>query len=432
MAITIFGGTTIQPLEVNVSASQQQTTFVFLSSDSGSYIYSGSNPDLIFDGTASHHLSSLTFEDSGSIYSFVFSGSGYGTPSPSLPGTTLSASINGLSSSADIAAVFTASVVAATNMTASIISSSIVVLTNSAYSSSAVTTSSFSPGTLGVYTTQVGHPSGYLSGSDTTGSLTVTGSVNINGSLTTTEGFGTDNTRTGINSLTIGTFLTSSADNQLVIGKQNIKGDTTSLFIVGNGGDSLDSAADAFKVRSSGSIQIPTTQSAAPSWSGSNGELIPATVGGNHYLYMSMGDNWVSSPFTGTGGAIIKEASLTIASADVLTLNSTPITIVPAQGAGTVIEVLSAFVSIDFNTTAYATNTFIQLIVNGATTAQYGGGILNATVATTKKLPEISTTSSTTTQLITNAALQVSTLIGNPTAGDSDITVYVTYRIIEL
>jgi hypothetical protein len=41
-------------------------------------------------------------------------------------------------------------------MTASIISSSIVVLTNSAYSSSAVTTSSFSPGTLGVYTTQYG------------------------------------------------------------------------------------------------------------------------------------------------------------------------------------------------------------------------------------------------------------------------------------
>jgi hypothetical protein len=188
MAITIYGGTTIQPLEANVSASQQQTTFVFLSTDSGSYIYSGSNPDLIFDGTASHHLSSLTFEDSGSIYSFVFSGSGYGTPSPSLPGTTLSASINGLSSSADIAAAFTASVEAATNITASIISSSIVILTNSAYSSSAITTSSFSPGTLGVYTTQVGHPSGYMSGSDTTGSLTVTGSVSISGSLNVNGG----------------------------------------------------------------------------------------------------------------------------------------------------------------------------------------------------------------------------------------------------
>jgi hypothetical protein len=44
-------------------------------------------------------LSSLTFEDSGSTFSFVFSGSGFGgSPSSSLPGTTISASINGMSS----------------------------------------------------------------------------------------------------------------------------------------------------------------------------------------------------------------------------------------------------------------------------------------------------------------------------------------------
>ena len=194
MAVTLYGGTTIQPLEVNFSGSQQQTTFVFSSTDSGSYIYSGSDPDLTFDGTASYHTSSLTFEDSGSTFSFVFSGSGFGgSPSSSLSGTTISASINGLTSANNIAAAFTASVVAATNMTASIIyysgsnqipttgSGNVVILTNSAYSSSAVTTSSFSPGTLGTYTTQMGHPSGYLSGSDTTGSLTVNGGFEVQG-----------------------------------------------------------------------------------------------------------------------------------------------------------------------------------------------------------------------------------------------------------
>jgi hypothetical protein len=183
MAITIYGGTTIQPLEANVSASQQQTTFVFLSSDSGSYIYSGSNPNLIASGSPlPHHTSSLTFEDSGSTYSFVFSGSGFGgSPSSSLPGTTLSASIDGLTNSGSIAAAFTASVVAATNMTASIVSGSIVTLINSAYSSSATTTSSFSPNTLFTYTSQSGHPSGYLSGSDTTGSLTVNGGFEVQG-----------------------------------------------------------------------------------------------------------------------------------------------------------------------------------------------------------------------------------------------------------
>ncbi len=188
MATILFGGTTIQPLEANFSASQQQTTFVFISSDSGSYIYSGSNPDSIISGSPlPHHTSSLTFEDSGSLYNFVFSGSGFGTPSFAA-GTTLSASINGLTNSSSIAAAFTASVVASTNMTASIISGSIVVLTNSAYSSSAITTSSFSSIILGTYTTQIGHPSGYLSGSDTTGSLTVSGNFEVKDGGTVTLG----------------------------------------------------------------------------------------------------------------------------------------------------------------------------------------------------------------------------------------------------
>jgi hypothetical protein len=80
-------------------------------------------------------------------------------------------------------------------------------------------------------------------------------------------------------------------------------------------------------------------------------------------------------------------ASLTIASADVLTLNSTPLTIVGAV-AGYAIEVVSASVKIDFNTTAYATNTFIQLIVNGATTAQYGGGITMQQLQRPKNCPK--------------------------------------------
>lgn len=223
MATIIYGGTIIQPLEAYVSASQQQTTFVFISNDSGSYIYSGSNPDFIFDGTASYHTSSLTFEDSGSTFSFVFSGSGYGTPSPSLPGTTLSASINGLSSSADIAAAFTASVVAATNMTASIISSSIVVLTNSAFSSSATTTSSFSPGTLGVYTTQVGHPSGYLSGSDTTGSLTVNGGFEVQGNRPVN--IGTDKAA-GTPTVNVGDklIIDTNSSNVIISGSLSISG----------------------------------------------------------------------------------------------------------------------------------------------------------------------------------------------------------------
>ena len=266
MAVTLYGGTTIQPLEVNFSGSQQQTTFVFSSTDSGSYIYSGSNPDLIFDGTASHHLSSLTFEDSGSTYSFVFSGSGFGgSPSSSLPGTTLSASINSLTSANDIAAAFTASVVAATNMTASIIyysgsnqipttgSGNVVILTNSAYSSSAITTSSFSPGTLGTYTTQIGHPSGYLSGSDTTGSLTVNGGFELQGSrpvnIGTNKVAGTLTVNIGdkliIDTNTSNIIITGSNRLAFSSGSPNDSAKSSGVATLGAGGNCLITASNA-------------------------------------------------------------------------------------------------------------------------------------------------------------------------------------------
>ena len=125
-------------------------------------------------------------------------------------------------------------------------------------------------------------------------------------------------------------------------------------------------------------------------------------------------------------------AKLTIASADVLTLNSTPLTIVAAQGVGTAIEVISASVKVDFNTTAYATNIDINVVASGATQSQYQGNILEATLSTNRKLTPTTGLIASDTQIAENAALYVSVGTGNPTAGDSDITIYVTYRIITL
>jgi hypothetical protein len=83
----------------------------------------------------------------------------------------------------------------------------------------------------------------------------------------------------------------SSGIYQHVLGQYNKYEDTTSLFIVGNG-ISDDNRKDAFKVRMSGSIILPNTQSAAPSWTGVDGEMIPATVAGQHFLFMWMNGGW--------------------------------------------------------------------------------------------------------------------------------------------
>lgn len=124
------------------------------------------------------------------------------------------------------------------------------------------------------------------------------------------------------------------------------------------------------------------------------------------------------------GGSV----SLTIASADVLTLNTTPITLVGAV-SGYAIEVVSASVKVDFNTTAYATNTGMLLITDTATSQQANADI-GATVTQIGKFRTTEVGSPSLTQLIANKALTVTVDSGDPTAGDSDITVYVNYRLI--
>jgi hypothetical protein len=123
-------------------------------------------------------------------------------------------------------------------------------------------------------------------------------------------------------------------------------------------------------------------------------------------------------------------ASLTIASADVLTLNTTPLTIVPAV-AGKTISVIGFSRSVNYGTTAYATNTHLQLKTAGANVGQVQQS--NSLAATTSShwndFDRVTPTAGQ-TQLLANADLQVFVPTGNPTAGDSDITVYVHYRYI--
>ena len=125
-------------------------------------------------------------------------------------------------------------------------------------------------------------------------------------------------------------------------------------------------------------------------------------------------------------------AKVVIPTAQVLTLNSIPVQLVAAPGAGYAIEVLSAIVKIDFNTTAYSSNTVLDIINTGATKPIKSLPCLNATVDTIRDITPSSSTTATQTQMLENVALMATSNSADPTAGDSDITIYVTYRIIEL
>ena len=94
---------------------------------------------------------------------------------------------------------------------------------------------------------------------------------------------------------TEGLSTIASGSFQHVQGQYNTKGDDTSLFIIGNG--TFDnSRSDAFKVRMSGSIVLPTTSSGQPSWTGTDGEIIAGTAaGGAKVLWVYLGGTWLTS-----------------------------------------------------------------------------------------------------------------------------------------
>jgi hypothetical protein len=104
---------------------------------------------------------------------------------------------------------------------------------------------------------------------------------------------GTNTISLGYASHAEGESTIASGSYQHVGGQYNTHGDDTSLFIIGNG-TSIFARKNAFKVRMSGSIVLPTTQSAAPSWTGTDGEMVFATVTGNHRFYVWMAGAWRS------------------------------------------------------------------------------------------------------------------------------------------
>ncbi len=145
-------------------------------------------------------------------------------------------------------------------------------------------------------------------------------------------------------------------------------------------------------------------------------------------LFINQADNVVWSRGDDGVFCIGGTAELTIASADVLTLNTTPLTIVPAV-SGYAIEAVSVAVSITYNSVAYATNTNLIIVTDTADNPQYKRDyLLSQTADTAYKFAEVAPTSGT--QLIANKALTATIASGNPTAGDSPITIFVNYRLI--
>lgn len=126
-------------------------------------------------------------------------------------------------------------------------------------------------------------------------------------------------------------------------------------------------------------------------------------------------------------GTLVYTNEVTISSGQVLSGNSSPVTIVPAPGSGYRVAPIAFHVFLDYNSSAYATNTDFRFEINGAEVSITNTTLLTSTADTWRDMGLANTDITST---VDNQALVFKVQTGNPTAGNSPIRVRCIYAIV--
>lgn len=125
---------------------------------------------------------------------------------------------------------------------------------------------------------------------------------------------------------------------------------------------------------------------------------------------------------------IPKSIKVSVSSAEILSLNTTPKELIPAPGAGKYIDIISAQFSLTYGTTDYSYSPSPSDVTLTYGTNQCSGRIsLNASTTTFQVIPIASVY-----DISTNTAVNFYCSTGNPTSGDSTVDIYLTYRVVTL
>lgn len=128
---------------------------------------------------------------------------------------------------------------------------------------------------------------------------------------------------------------------------------------------------------------------------------------------------------------VARTVSVTVPTASVLTLNSTPVTLIAAPGAGKITLVDEVTCKLVFNSVAYTGSNALEFrYTNGSgakVTADLSSSFLNSASGT-----NYATVKSVVTALtpVANAAIVLFVPSANPGAGDSDLVFTIKYRVV--
>jgi hypothetical protein len=165
----------------------------------------------------------------------------------------------------------------------------------------------------------------------------------------------------------------------------------------------------------------------------------PSVNPGDLGLFAGSDDNWYAKKSDGTSyqlGLGVYTKKLEITSAQVLTLNSSPVQFGISVPTGYYIQGLKCFLKAAFNSSAYTSNTNLAVRAVSSTRPQFDSTsyntLLDFTSSTTSIITEYSGQKNE-EQFVANADLEIYCPDGgDPSSGDSDITIYLTYTFIEI
>jgi hypothetical protein len=120
---------------------------------------------------------------------------------------------------------------------------------------------------------------------------------------------------------------------------------------------------------------------------------------------------------------VILSEKVTVTSAEILDAYDTQVELIPAPPAGFYIDPISIVYRFDYDSTPYATNTSGIIVLSDE------GSVYD--IDLTRANSDVCKTSNS-GDFVTDGAMLFTVEDGNPTAGDSDLIIYITYQIIEL
>lgn len=160
-----------------------------------------------------------------------------------------------------------------------------------------------------------------------------------------------------------------------------------------------------------------------------------------NYVYVS-GTNdtvWVVTNSNGNGvssQSAVFNSKTVFTPAQVKAFNTSPQDLIPAPGAGKITQIMYVLAGIDYVSTPYATHTELAIYCQGANAATNSltanSAILPVTASSKGFFGGGSGVNPSVDAVFANAPIKITALGGNPTAGDSPLTIYSTYLIINV